>query len=91
MEIDFDPAKDAIDIHIHGISLAASRELLEGFAVEWIDNRFDCGETRIVTIGEVAGLEFVCVCPMRDEVYRPSSLRRANGKECDVYHQAKSR
>ena len=89
MKIDFDPVKDAINIRAHGISLAASEELLEGFTVEWIDSRFDYGETRIIAIGEINGLEFVCVYTMREELPRPISLRRASRKERDVYHQAK--
>jgi uncharacterized DUF497 family protein len=89
MKIDFDPAKDAVNIGAHGISLTASKELLEGFTVEWIDDRIDYGEIRIIAIGEINELEFVCVYTMRGELYRPISLRRANRKERNVYHQAK--
>jgi uncharacterized DUF497 family protein len=89
MQIDFDPVKDAINVRAHGISLLASQELLNGFTVEWIDNRSDYGETRIIAIGEINGFEFVCVYTMRGEFHRPISLRRANRKERDVYHQAK--
>jgi uncharacterized protein len=87
---DFDPAKDVVNIREHGISLARSEELLEGFTVEWVDDRFDYGETRRIAIGEINGLEFVCVYTIREGRARPISLRRANRKERDVYHKAKS-
>jgi uncharacterized protein len=89
--IEFDPAKDAANIQIHGISLEIADRLLAGFTVEWADGRFDYGETRVIAIGEIDGLEFVCVYTMRGEVHRPISLRRANRKERDVYRQAKAR
>lgn len=47
MRIEFDPNKDAVNIREHGISLAAAAALLAGFTVEWIDARFDYGETRV--------------------------------------------
>jgi uncharacterized DUF497 family protein len=37
----FDPAKDAINIAVHGISLAQAESLLQGFTVERIDDRRD--------------------------------------------------
>jgi uncharacterized protein len=89
VKIDFDQVKNATNIRAHGISLMASEELLAGFTVEWIDDRFDYGETRIIAIGEINGLEFVCVYTIRNEVHRPISLRRASRKERDVYRQAK--
>lgn len=91
MAIEFDPAKDAANIEIHGISLAMADRLLAGFTVEWVDDRSDYGETRIIALGEIDGLEFVCVYTMRSEKHRPISLRRAKRKERDVYRQAKSR
>jgi hypothetical protein len=89
--IEFDPAKDAANIESHGISLAMAERLLAGFTVEWVDGRFDYGEARIIALGEIDGLEFVCVYTMRGEHLRPISLRRAKRKERDVYRQAKGR
>ena len=67
--IEFDPAKDAANIEIHGISLAMADRLLAGFTVEWADNRFDYGETRMIALGEIDGVEFACVYTMRGETY----------------------
>ena len=89
--IEFNPVKDAANIEIHGISLAIADRLLAGFTVEWIDDRIDYGETRVIALGEIDGLEFVCIYTMRGENHRPISLRRAKRKERDVYRQAKGR
>ena len=89
MRIEFDPAKDAVNLAIHGVSLAAAEELLGGLTVERIDGRFDYGETRIIALGEIAGRAFVCVYTRRGEVFRPISLRPANRKERRIYDQAK--
>ncbi|HEV8680421.1 MAG TPA: BrnT family toxin [Stellaceae bacterium] len=86
----FDPAKDAINIAVHGISLAQAESLLQGFTVERIDDRRDYGETRTVAIGEIGGVEYVCVYTRRGEAVRPISLRRANRKERYAYQQAKA-
>ena len=88
--IEFDPDKDARNIAVHGISLAAAETLLASFTVERIDERRAYGETRIIAIGEIGGVEFTCVYTRRGEAYRPISLRRADRKERDVYQKART-
>ena len=87
--IEFDPDKDARNIELRGISLAAAESLLTGRTIERVDNRRDYGETRIMAIGEIGGVEYVCVYTRRGEALRPISLRRATRKERDVYREAK--
>jgi uncharacterized protein len=86
LQIEFDPAKDARNLQMRGISLAEAVRLLQGF----VDDRRDYGEPRIVSIGEIAGVEFICVYVRRGETYRVISLRRASRKERDVYREAKA-
>src|SRR5438270_13542053 len=88
--IEFDPAKDATNVKVHGLSLTEAEALLQGFIVAREDERFDYGETRIIAIGEIGGREFVCVYTRRGDAIRPISLRRADRKERDVYRQAKA-
>jgi uncharacterized DUF497 family protein len=75
---------------MRGISLAGAETLLQGFIVDRVDDRRDYGETRIIAIGEIAGVEFTCIYTLRDEAYRLISLRRASRKERDVYQEAKA-
>ena len=90
MVIEFDREKDARNIALRNISLAAAETLLAGFIVEQIDDRFDYGEERIIAIGEIAGRAFVCVYTRRGEAFRVISLRPANQRERDAYEKAKA-
>jgi len=90
LQIEFEPAKDATNIKVHGISLTQAEALLQGFVVAREDERFDYRETRIIAIGEIGGREFVCVYALRGDAIRPISLRRADRKERNVYQQAKA-
>lgn len=90
LQIEFDPAKDATNLRAHGVSLVRAETLLQGFLVQQADVRSDYGETRIIAIGEIAGVEFTCVYTLRGESYRVISLRRASRKERDVCQQAKA-
>ena len=83
MRIEFDPAKDAANIAVHGISLAAAEQLLDGFVVDY-------GEVRIIAIGEIDGRMFTCVYTRRGDAYRPISLRPAHRKERNVYRETKA-
>ncbi|MGD9615264.1 MAG: BrnT family toxin [Alphaproteobacteria bacterium] len=90
MPIEFDPQKDARNIALRGISLAAAETLLSGYVVEREDDRRDYGGIRIVALGEIGGVEYVCAYTRRGKAVRPISLRRAKRKERDVYREAKA-
>jgi uncharacterized DUF497 family protein len=90
LQIEFDPAKDATNRRVHGLSLAEAEALLQGFVIDRIDDRRDYGEARIVAIGEIAGVEFTSVYTRRGDAIRPISLRRASRKERDVYQETKT-
>jgi uncharacterized protein len=76
---DFDPAKEAINLSKHGISLARWIDL-EVFAIV-ADDRFDYGEPRYRAYGMIDGVSYCLVFTVRNERYRPISLRRAHAKE----------
>ena len=80
---DFDPAKDAINLSKHGISLS-----------RWVDMEiraiiraepFDHGEPRYRAYGFIDGVAYCPVFATRNEGYRPISLRRAHAKEMRRY------
>jgi uncharacterized DUF497 family protein len=76
---DFDPAKEALNPAKHGISLARWVDL-EVFAIVR-DDRFDYGEPRYRAYGVIDGISYCLVFTVRNERYRPISLRRAHAKE----------
>jgi len=88
--IEYDSDKDARNVTLRGISLAAVETLLAGPTIERVDSRRSYGETRIIAIGQIDGIEYVCVYTQRGEVLRAISLRRANRKERDAYREAKT-
>ena len=90
LQIEFDPDKEARNVRLRGISLSRAETLLQGFVLDRVDDRRDYGETRIVAIGEIAGVEFTCVYTLRRETYRVISLRRAKRRERNVYREAKA-
>jgi uncharacterized protein len=76
---DFDPAKEAINLAKHGVSLARWVDL-DVFAIVG-DDRFDYGEPRFRAYGFIDGMAHCLVFTIRNEQYRPISLRRAHAKE----------
>jgi len=80
---DFDPAKEAINVSKHGISLARWIDL-DVFAIVG-DNRFEYGEPRYRAYGIIDGVSYCLVFTVRNEQYRPISLRRAHAKEMRRY------
>jgi uncharacterized DUF497 family protein len=81
--VDFDPAKEAINLSKHGISLARWVDL-DVFAIIR-DDRFDYGEPRFRVYGFIDGVSYCLVFTVRDESYRPISLRRSHAKEMKCY------
>jgi uncharacterized DUF497 family protein len=76
---DFDPAKDATNVAKHGISLG-----------RWVDMEiraiiraepFDHSDPRYRAYGSIDGVAYCLVFTVRNERYRPISLRRAHAKE----------
>lgn len=86
MEISFDAAKRRSNLAKHGLDLADASELLDGLCVEQIDDRFDYGEERWISIGLLRGEVAICVWAERgtDEA-RIISLRKATADEQERY------
>ena len=79
MEIEFDPAKNALNITKHGLSFAD----FSGFDTDpivTIDGRMDYGEARYRALGRIAGTGHCLVFTMRGDVMRIIGFRRAREK-----------
>ena len=77
--VDFDPAKEAINLAKDRVSLARWVDLDVLAIVD--DDRFDYGEPRYRAYGLIDGIAYCLVFTIRNERYRPISLRRAHAKE----------
>jgi len=76
---DFDPAKEAVNLSKHGVSLARWVDV-EILAIVG-DDRFNYGEPRFRAYGLLDGQPHCLVFTIRNGAYRPISLRRAHAKE----------
>ena len=85
MKITFDPAKDRTNRTKHGFPLAMAERLFDQVTVEFEDDRFDHGETRMVTLGLIEGRVVVCVYTDRGRSRRIISLRKATSHETKEY------
>jgi hypothetical protein len=81
VEIEFDPAKDQINLAKHGISLAAAAEIDLEQAMVIEDRRFDYGEARFIAYAPIGGRLHVLWFTRRGRVVRVIGLRRANRRE----------
>ncbi len=85
--IEFDPAKDAMNVARHGLSLAD----FVGFDSDPVvkeDSRYDYGETRYIAIGRIDGLPHLIVYTRRGDKMRLIGFRRAHEKELRRHEKA---
>ena len=87
MRFEFDPHKDQLNLHKHGVSLALSSELDWDSALLWVDERRDYGETRILALAPRTAILYYVAFVDRGDVRRVISLRRANRREVRRYVQ----
>jgi uncharacterized protein len=87
MRYTWDPAKDALNRRKHGLSLADGIDALEDPEQNsWVDDRFDYGEVRIVTLGMNRNRVLFAVSTERDKNWtRIISVRKAEKHEIRQY------
>jgi len=87
VRFEFDPNKDQLNLHKHGVSLSLARELDWDAALLWIDDRRDYRETRILALAPRTSILYYVAFVDRSDVRRVISLRRANRREVRRYVQ----
>lgn len=81
--IQFDPAKNQVNIAKHGISLERADDFKVLAIIE--DDRFDYGENRFRAFGLIDDEYHCLVFVERNKALRAISLRRAHAKEIERY------
>ena len=79
MSIVFDPAKDALNLAKHGVSLTAAAEFEIHVVVP--DERRNYDEDRFNAFGLLAGRPYCLTFTVRNGEVRAISLRRARARE----------
>ena len=88
MRYEWDDAKSRSNLAKHGLDFGDAEQVLSGPCVTFLDDRFDYGEKRLVTLGLLAGRVVVIAhAPRGEEVTRIISMRKANGREQKIYQK----
>lgn len=81
MAISYDPNKREATLRDRGMDFDDAAQVFDGRIVEWVDDRFDYGERRIVTAGRLADRLVILVWTPREGGRHMISMRKANARE----------
>ena len=87
MEISFDLAKREKTLRERGLDFLAAPQVFSGPNYRFVDDRYDYGEERIVTIGRLYGRMVVLIWTQRGDVRHIISMRKANDREQARYEK----
>jgi uncharacterized DUF497 family protein len=87
MRYQWDIEKNRSNFIKHGLRFEDAAEVFEGPSVTFVDDRFDYGEERLVTLGLLAGRLVVIAHTPRDDGTRIISMRRGNQREKAIYQE----
>lgn len=79
--IAYDPAKREATLKARGVDFNDASVVFEGSVYEWVDDRVDYGEARIVSAGWLSGRMMIVVWTPRGETRHVISMRKANARE----------
>jgi len=85
MRYEWDEARSRINLIKHGLSFEDAELVFSGPCVTFVDDRFDYGEERLITLGQLAGRLVVIAHAPRDEGTRIISMRKGNRREQEIY------
>lgn len=85
MKFEWNEAKRRINLTRHGIDFAELAEFFEGLTVDFLDDRYDYGEQRVVTLGLFKGYVLVVVHTGTEDNIRFISARRSTKDEEITY------
>jgi uncharacterized protein len=85
VKIEFDPAKDALNRHKHGVSLAQAARIDWPRVMAIPDNRRSYGEERYIAATPIGDRLYVVVFTIRNGTLRIISLPKANRRGIKRY------
>ena len=88
MEFEWDENKNRLNQRKHGISFQEAQEIFFGIIFTSIDERFEYGEIREISIGAIQGVVIITVAHVeRYGKIRLISARKATPKERRKYYE----
>jgi len=85
MQFEWDEKKRRANLAKHGIDFADLASLFSGLTITVLDNRYDYGEFRFITLGILNGIVMTVAHAETDEVIRIISARKATRYEEESY------
>lgn len=85
MRFEWHEAKRRSNLRRHGFDFIAIEEILSGATVTYLDDRFDYGETRLITLGLFKHKVVAITHTETEEVIRVISIRKASKNEEETY------
>jgi len=90
-DFEWDNAKAAANLAKHGVNFEQAREAFDDpFAIDFVDDREDYGEHRLILVGMVESRLLVVVHTLRRDKVRIISAREAQPNERRQYHEENS-
>jgi len=77
MRFEWDEAKRRLNIHKHGIDFIGLERVFASETLTLLDDRYDYGETRLLTLGLLRGEVVAISHTETDEIVRIISVRKA--------------
>jgi uncharacterized DUF497 family protein len=87
MTYEWDGAKNRSNVAKHGLDFEDAELVFTAPCVTFVDNRFDYGEERFVTLGLLGGRLVMIAHAQRGETTRIISMRKANRREQKIYQE----
>ena len=88
MKIEYDHKKREATLDDRGLDFKdAALVFASSRRITWIDNRYENGEARSITMGELAGRLVIVVHTDRENITRIISMRKANERECRWFEE----
>ena len=84
---EWDEEKKQTNLTDHGLSFEDAETVFSGPCVTFEDARYDYGEQRFVTLGQLEGRTVVIAHTPRGENTRIISMRKANSREQKAYKE----
>ncbi len=81
MKITYDTAKRAATWRERAVDFNDAAEVFDGPVFDYQDDRFDYGETRMVTVGRLGARMVIIVWTQRGDARHIISMRKANERE----------
>jgi uncharacterized protein len=88
MDFEWDEAKRQDNVRKHGVDFDEAMVIFEGNIIDWIDDREDYGEERLVALGRAGLLVLRVVFTLRGKTIRLISAQKASKNDQKRYYRS---